>query len=85
MSLIALIILVAKFYVKMVFTPEQQKFMIESYFGNGHTVHTFRESDSVQRKPGNLRFVLKKILPLFNVKWKTTANYLSGNCCSTLS
>jgi hypothetical protein len=64
---------------------EQQKFMIESYFRNGHTVHTFRESDSVQRKPGNLRFVLKKILTLFNVKWKTTANYLSGNCCSTLS
>jgi hypothetical protein len=35
--------------------------MIESYFRNGHTVHTFGESDSVQRKPENLRFVLRKI------------------------
>jgi AraC-like DNA-binding protein len=29
--------------------------MIESYFCNGHTVHTFRESGSVQRKPGSGR------------------------------
>jgi hypothetical protein len=29
--------------------------MIESYFSNGHTVHTFRESGSVQRKPGSSR------------------------------
>jgi hypothetical protein len=36
--------------VKMVFTPEQQIFMIEPYFRNGHTLHTFPESGSVQRK-----------------------------------
>jgi hypothetical protein len=41
--------------MKMVFTPEQKIFMIESYFRNGHTVHTFRDSGSVQRKPGNGR------------------------------
>jgi hypothetical protein len=34
----------------MVFTPEQQIFMIESYFRNGHTVHTFRESGSARPK-----------------------------------
>jgi hypothetical protein len=35
--------------------------MIESYFCNGQTIHTCRESDSVQWKPGDLRFVLRKI------------------------
>jgi transposase len=29
--------------------------MIESYFCNGHTVHTFQKSGSVQRKPGSGR------------------------------
>jgi hypothetical protein len=47
--------------VKIVFAPEQQIFMIESYFCNGHTIHTCGESDSVQWKPGDLRFVLRKI------------------------
>jgi hypothetical protein len=37
--------------MKMVFTPEQKIFMIESYFRNGHKFHTFRESVSIQRKP----------------------------------
>jgi hypothetical protein len=41
--------------MKMVFTPEQKIFMIESYFRNGHTVHTFREIGIVQRKPGSGR------------------------------
>jgi hypothetical protein len=36
--------------MKMIFTPEQKIFMIEPYFRNGHTLHTFRESGSVQRK-----------------------------------
>jgi hypothetical protein len=36
--------------MKMIFTFEQKIFMIESYFLNGHTVHAFRESGSVQRK-----------------------------------
>jgi hypothetical protein len=33
----------------------------------------------------DLRFVVRKILRLSNVKWKTNPNYLSGNCCSRLS
>jgi hypothetical protein len=37
--------------MKMVFTPEQKIFMIESYFRSGHKFHTFRESASIQRKP----------------------------------
>jgi hypothetical protein len=36
--------------MRMIFTPEQQIFMIGLYFSNGHTLHTFRESDSVQQK-----------------------------------
>jgi hypothetical protein len=36
--------------MRMIFTPEQQKFMIEPYFSNGYTLHTFGESDSVQQK-----------------------------------
>jgi hypothetical protein len=36
--------------MRMIFTPEQQIFMIEPYLSNGHTLHTFRESDSVQLK-----------------------------------
>jgi hypothetical protein len=32
--------------MKMIFTPEQKTFMIESYLRNGHTVRTFRESCS---------------------------------------
>jgi hypothetical protein len=34
----------------MVFTPEQQILMIESYFRNGHAVHAFRESGSAWPK-----------------------------------
>jgi hypothetical protein len=41
--------------MKMVFTPEQKIFMIESYFHKAQTVHTFRKSGSVQRKPGSGR------------------------------
>ncbi|KAJ3623382.1 hypothetical protein MTP99_019612 [Tenebrio molitor] len=33
----------------------------------------------------DLRFVLRNILRLSNVKWKTNPNYLSGNCRSRLS
>jgi hypothetical protein len=46
MSLIAIIFLFVRCY------PEQKIFMIESYF---RTVHKFRESASVQRKPGSGR------------------------------
>jgi hypothetical protein len=65
--------------VKMVFAPEQQIFMIFAM------VTQFTHFKNVQRKPGNLRFVLRKILTLSNVKWKTNLNYPSGNCRSRLN
>jgi hypothetical protein len=48
-----------------------------------YTVHRFRESGSLEVV--DLRFVLRKILRLSNVEWKTNPNYLSGNCRSRLS
>jgi hypothetical protein len=45
--------------MKMVFTPKQKIFMIESYFHNARTVHTFRKSGSVQRKPGSGRLKVR--------------------------
>jgi hypothetical protein len=54
--------------MRMIFTPEQQIFVIEPYFSNGHTLHTFRESDSVQQEVLDPKFVLRKILRLSNVE-----------------
>jgi AraC-like DNA-binding protein len=53
--------------MRMIFTPEQQIFMIEPYFSNGHTLHRFRESDIVQRS-ARPKVRLGKILRLSNVE-----------------
>jgi hypothetical protein len=47
--------------MKMLFISEQKIFMIESYiyFHNAQTVHTFRKSGSVQRKPGSGRLKVR--------------------------
>jgi hypothetical protein len=64
----------------MVFTPEQQILMIESYFRNGHTVHTFRGSGSARpkvRTEENIDTVQRQM--------EVKRQILSSNCRSRLS
>ncbi|KAJ3631575.1 hypothetical protein MTP99_012694 [Tenebrio molitor] len=56
--------------IKMVFTPEQKIFMMNLIFA---MVIQFTHFEEVVE----IRFVLRKILRLSNVKWKTNFNYLS--------